>query len=211
MDQEAYQFLPQHYDPNSVIPTVAAVINADWTLPRTIKRGAEPTHGPNAIIIDQTIMPSTWSANDKELNRVSQDVVERMVDVIVQAATLSASSVVPSSSAPTFVLVHENIAEGFFQAIKDSNQGNEHLKQVSEDVLECRELIKTASPGGLNFLPVFKVSSFDHAIDFIENEIPSGIATYVFSNARFGAYGFESLSSVPHVFMNDLPERFLGK
>jgi hypothetical protein len=217
-DQDAYHFLAQEAASQSGDrkPDVAAVIGSDWILPETIKRGtgsltARSVLGPNAIIVDQTIMPSSWNANDKELSRASQDALRQVVDTIVQAVVHSGSSQVPSSSAPTFVLVHENIAEGFFEAMKGATDGTKHLKRMQESISEHRELVESASPGGLDFLPVFQVSSFDYAIDFIQDEISRGVATYVFSNARFGAYAFQALSSVPYVFVNDLPERFLSE
>lgn len=218
MDQEAYQFLA-HGDGSKLGDLkldVAAVIGSDWVLQKTIKRGAGSTIrrsmlGPNAIIIDQTIMPSSWSANDKELSRGATDILRQVVDAIVQAVTHSSSSANPSSSAPTFVLVHENIAEGFFQAFQGANDRTRHFKRIQEDVTEHCELLEGASPGELDFLPVFSVSSFDYAIDFVQDEISAGVATYVFSNASFGEYAFRALSSIPYVFVNQLPEKFLGK
>jgi hypothetical protein len=183
---------------------------------KTIKRGASfsPKRSilrPNAIIIDQTIMPSSWSANDKELSRGARDVLRQVVDAIVQAIAHSSPSANPSSSAPTFVLVHENIAEGFFQALQGATNGTRYFKRMQEDVMEHRELLEGASPGELDFVPVFSVSSFDYAIDFIQDEVPAGVATYVFSNASFGEYAFKALSSIPYVFVNQLPEKFLGE
>lgn len=77
--------------------------------------------------------------------------------------------------------------------------------------MEHRELLEGASPGELDFLLVFSVSSFDYALDFVQDEVPAGVATYVFSNASFGEYAFKALSSIPYVFVNQLPEKFLGK
>lgn len=218
MDQEAYQFLayPNRFKSGDLKLDVAAVIESDWVLQKTISRGAATSTKrsmlrPNAIIIDQTIMPSSWSANDKELSVGARDVLRQVVDAIVQAIAHSSSSANSSSSAPTFVLVHENIAEGFFQAIQGANDGTRQFKRIQEDVMEHRELLEGASPGELDFLPVFSVSSFDYALDFVQDEVPAGVATYVFSNASFGEYAFKALSSIPYVFVNQLPEKFLGK
>ena len=219
LDQDAYQFLALEHglELKYPIPETFALCDIGQSSLSIPERSVEllrsrPTLGPNVIIVDQTIMPSSWSADDKKLDQASRETLRQVVSAIVNAFELcTSSSGFVSSSAPTTVLVHENIAKGFHQAMSDSSSGVRIFKRMQEDLSEHLKLVETAAPGELDFLPVFRIPSFDHALDFIQDDIPAGVATYIFANSRFGDYAFRALRSIPQVHVNEIPERALGE
>lgn len=129
---------------------------------------------------------------------------------VALASTNPADESRRSAGLPAYVLVHENVAGLFVRALKvhlPSGALQPHVQAIKgiEDILSAG-----SSANGLDYLPVFKVTSFDHALDLVQDRLPESFASYVFAAPRFGAY-FVNNSNVKLVCVNQIPGDVLGE
>lgn len=192
--------------PSSVSGALAAPLR------RNFRYDAIPG-GPCAFIVDQSLLPGGQPLHPLD-DGVSP--VPHKVDQAARAlATALARTGADDSSArsvglPAFVLVHENIASLFTRALKrhlSSNALQPHAQAIKgiEDILSAASTSK-----GLDYLPVFSVTSFDQALDLVQDRLPESFATYVFAAPRFGAY-FTNNCNVRLVCVNKVPVEVLGR
>jgi hypothetical protein len=192
--------------PSSVSGVLTAPLRANF-------RYAQIPAGPCAFIVDQSLLP-----DGKPLHPLD-DGVSPVPHKLDQAAKALASALARtgasdnstrSAGLPAFVLVHENVASLFTRALKrhlsaDALQPHSQALKGIEDILSA-----TSTSRGLDYLPIFEVTSFDHALDLVQDRLPESFATYVFAAPRFGAY-FANNSNVRLVCVNKVPVEALGR
>ncbi|KAJ9094984.1 hypothetical protein QFC21_005777 [Naganishia friedmannii] len=191
------------------LPVPSTTVSGTLTAPlrRNFRYEAIPT-GPCAFIVDQSLLPGGQPLHplDDGVSRVPPK-----IDQAAQALAAAHSRNDPQASSsrrslglPAFVLVHENVASLFIRALKQHMSGTSlqpHVQAIKgiEDILSA-----SSTSNGLDYLPIFKVTSMDHALDLVQDRLPESFATFVFAESRFGAY-FNNNCNVKLVCINQVP------
>ncbi|KAJ9115425.1 hypothetical protein QFC22_005182 [Naganishia vaughanmartiniae] len=195
------------------LPVPSATVSGTLTTPlrRNFKYNAIPT-GPCAFIVDQSLLP-----DGQPLHPLDDGVcpVPPKIDRAARALAAAHSRNDPQAPSskrslglPAFVLVHENIASLFTRALKthmSSTSLQPHVQAIKgiENILSA-----SSTSSGLDYLPIFAVTSMDHALDLVQDRLPESFATYVFADSRFGAY-FNNNCNVRFVCVNQIPGEVL--
>jgi hypothetical protein len=196
------------------LPTPSSTVSGALSVPlrRNFQYNAIP-RGPCAVIVDQSLLP-----DGQPLHPLDDGVspIPHKLDQAATALAVALASTNPSDESrrstglPAYVLVHENVASLFVRALKahlPSGALQPHIQAIKgiEDILSAG-----SSASGLDYLPVFKVTSFDHALDLVQDRLPESFASYVFAAPRFGAY-FVNNCNVKLVCVNQIPGDVLGE
>jgi hypothetical protein len=196
------------------LPTPSSTVSGALSVPlrRNLQYNAIP-RGPCAVIVDQSLLP-----DGQPLHPLDDGVspIPHKLDQAAKALAVALASTNPtdesrrSTGLPAYVLVHENVASLFVRALKahlPSGALQPHVQAIKgiEDILSAG-----SSASGLDYLPVFKVTSFDHALDLVQDRLPESFASYVFAAPRFGAY-FVNNCNVKLVCVNQIPGDVLGE
>lgn len=197
------------------LPVPSSTVSGTLSVPlsRNFRYDAIP-RGPCAVIVDQSLLP-----DGQPLHPLDDGVspVPHKVDQAAKALAVALASTDPSDGSPrstglpAFVLVHENVAQLFVRALMShlpSGALQPHVQAIKgiEDILSGG----STTTSGLDYLPVFKVTSFDHALDLVQDRLPESFASYVFAAPRFGAY-FVNNCNVRLVCVNQIPGDVLGE
>ncbi|KAI5450881.1 hypothetical protein NCC49_002622 [Naganishia albida] len=191
---------------------VPSSVSGVLTAPLTTKfRYDQIPAGPCAFVVDQSLLP------DGQPLHPLDDGVSPVPHKLDQAAKALANALLRtgirqdstrSAGLPAFVLVHENVASLFTRALK-RHLSPDCLQPHSQAIKGIEDILSAATPSkGLDYLPVFAVTSFDHALDLVQDRLPESFATYVFAAPRFGAY-FANNSNVRLVCVNQVPVEVL--
>lgn len=188
---------------------VAGVIGAD-----VAQRSIVVPTAPAPVIIDQSLLPGgipLHPISGKGLP--TPPAVRTAAYNVAQALRLGGRSASRSSplAYPSYLIVHENVAELFKRELDAFLPAGITVEvQDVQDKAAVKNLM--SPPGGyLDYIPLFPVTSFDYALDWIQDDLELPPAVYVFASAEFGKYAFRSLKRVKHVVVNDIPEKLIGE
>jgi hypothetical protein len=197
------------------LPVPSTTISGTLATPlrRNFKYDAIPT-GPCAFIVDQSLLPGGQPLHPLDDGVCS---VPPLVDQAAQALAAAHSRHDPQASGtkrslglPAFVLVHENVASLFTRALK-KHMSSTSLQPHAQAIKAIEDILSASSTSnGLDYLPIFKVTSMDHALDLVQDRLPESFATYVFAESRFGAY-FNNNCNVKLVCVNQVPVEVLSE
>ncbi len=163
------------------------------------------------VIVDQSIMPYGTTWNLSTVN-TPQPVIE-VAKHIVQAISKPGSDKFASSFTPTYLIIHENISEPLVHTLRSLLPSSFQPEVLPLSALT--DVLYGITSGSLDYLPVFKVTTLDLALDTIVGDLgrdgqgQAGVA-YVFAQRDFGAYAANMLSSKT-VYVNEVPSKAIGE
>lgn len=190
------------------LPTPSSTVSGTLSVPlrRHFSYDAIP-RGSCGVIVDQSLLPAGQPLPDAAPIPATMD--RAAAALAVALSTTDPSNAFPRSTAlPAFILLHENITHLFLRAL--ATHLPPHALQPHVQPLKGITDILSSAAGGLDYLPVFEVTSFDHALDLVQDRLPESFTTYVFAAPRFGAY-FVNNCSARLVCVNQIPADVLGK
>jgi hypothetical protein len=169
------------------------------------------SHAANPVIVDQSILPygTIWET------LTSIDTPQPVIDVARHLSSVikPPTKQYESSFAPTYILAHENVADVLVRTLRSLLPSTFQPEVQPLDALA--DLLYATTPGSLDYLPVFKVSTLDLALDTVTGELDRDgqgrpAVSYVFGAREFGAYAANTLVS-KEVYVNEVPAKALGE
>jgi hypothetical protein len=152
---------------------------------------------------------TTWNLSTVNTPQPVIDVAKHIVQAIPSPGSKNSSS----SFTPTYLLVHENISEPLVHTL-----GSLLPASYQPEILPLTaisDVLHGITAGSLDYLPVFKVTTLDLALDTVVGELgrdgqgQAGVA-YVFAKREFGAYAANMLRS-QMVYVNEIPGKAIGE
>ena len=140
--------------------------------------------GPNPVIIDQSILPygTIWAS--VEHSSVTPKAVQAVVDHVIAGLELGgvlspSAREKRSGTAPTYVLVHENVSTTFVGALRAALPSSFPIQELP--LVSCASTMGDVIAGELDYLPVFIVSTLDLATDTANQDLKPASIAYVFA------------------------------
>ncbi|KAJ9102983.1 hypothetical protein QFC19_004540 [Naganishia cerealis] len=195
------------------LPVPSTTVSGSLATPlrRNFRYDAIPA-GPCAFVVDQSLLPGGQPLHplDDGVSPVPHK-IDQAAKALAAAHSRNDLRVLSSKRSvglPAFVLVHENVASLFTRALKTHMAGTSlqpHVQVIKgiEDILSA-----SSTSSGLDYLPIFEVTSMDHALDLVQDRLPESFATYIFAESKFGAY-FNNNCNVRLVCVNQVPAQVL--
>lgn len=164
---------------------------------------------PVPVIVDQSVLPGGKPLTPRQAEAgLVPPQLTAVANNIAAAVTVRSASL----GTPTYVLVHENVAEPLMSALNTALPA--HIKARLTELFDtkpaARAFLSGQRAGFADFLPVYAVRSLDHAMDFVSDDVPPPAAAYVFAAHQFGAYAFNFLAGVGSVYLNAIPAEALA-
>ncbi|WWC64320.1 uncharacterized protein I303_106930 [Kwoniella dejecticola CBS 10117] len=169
-------------------------------------------NGPVPVVIDQSVVTNVVSVQQNYKERgIIPTALSSIAGQVAEAIQLGGEEK-SSLGAPRYVLLHENVAPPFEEAIRTilSPAWKVQCEALEADYEKAKSILGTPKSGKSKYLTIYTIRSIDEAMDFIQNEVPLPPAAYLFSSRRFGGYVFTHMSSVPALGLNATPRENLA-